>query len=259
MLPRIVKTCSAIAALAACASAPAGTHDATPAPSADDDTTQGQEGDDTLDTSTAASPRAGDAGAALVAEVDRELSRMKSSSYSHRTHVDEAAEAFDYDCSGFLVYALSRAAPDALAAVETTTSRRPRSAEFVAFLEGVPADAPRGRWQRIARAADLETGDVIVWLKPADSHSTNTGHTVIVHGAPSMNPEHAGEVLVPIVDSTEGPHGSTDTRAVTHRTGLGQGEIVLVIDASGAPIGYRWSRAKRSREKTTTIVLGRLR
>jgi hypothetical protein len=229
------------------------------ASSADDDTAQSQEGDDALDTPTGTPPRDGSAGAALAAEVDRELSRMKSSSYSHRTHVDEAVEEFDYDCSGFLVYALSRAAPDALAAVKATTSRRPRSAEFEAFLQGVPAEAPRGRWQRVARAADLEAGDVIVWLKPADSRSPNTGHTMIVHGVPSANPEHADEILVPVVDSTEGPHGATDTRAAAHRTGLGQGEIVLVIDASGAPIGYRWSRAKRSHPKTTTIMLGRLR
>jgi hypothetical protein len=218
----------------------------------------GQEGDDPWEPPAGTSPRSGPGAAALLAEVDRELSAMKASAYTHHTRVDEAAASFEYDCSGLLVYALSRAAPDALAAVRATASRRPRSSEFVAFLEGIPAGGSQGRWQRVGRVQDLAPGDVVVWLKPADSRSTNTGHTMIVHGAPSPDPEHAGAFVVPIADSTEGPHGPGDSRAGAHRTGLGQGEIVLVTDGSGAPVGYRWSRSRRSREKATTIALGRL-
>jgi hypothetical protein len=218
----------------------------------------GEEGDDPQELPEGTPLRSGPGGPALLAEVDRELSAMRASAYSHRTHVDEAAATFDYDCSGLLVYALSRVAPDALAAVRATASRRPRSSEFVAFLEGIPAGGSRGRWQRVGRVQDLAPGDVVVWLKPADSRSTNTGHTMIVHGAPSPDPEHAGGFVVPIADSTEGPHGPGDSRVEAHRTGLGQGEIVLLTDSSGAPVGYRWSRSTRSREKATTIALGRL-
>jgi hypothetical protein len=236
--------------------------DSPPASSADEESgpaLAGEEGDDPSEPTAGTPPRSGPGGPALLAEVDRELSAMRASAYSHHTRVDEAAATFDYDCSGLLVYALSRVAPDALAAVRATAARRPRSSEFVAFLEHIPAGGSQGRWQRVGRVQDLTPGDVVVWLKPTDSRSTNTGHTMIVHGMPSPDPEHAGAFVVPVADSTEGPHGPGDSRVAAHRTGLGQGEIVLVADGSGAPVGYRWSRSRSSREKATVIALGRLR
>lgn len=195
----------------------------------------------------------------LLSEADRELSRVRATSYEHHTHVDEAAGAYAYDCSGFLGYALSRAAPDAFAAVRATATRRPRSKEYVTFLMAIPAGARAGRWQRVGRAADLQPGDVVTWLKPPGSRSKNTGHTMIVHGAPSPEPGNAGAWVVPVVDSTGRPHGAGDARGAAHATGLGQGEIVLVTDGAGAPVAYRWSRGRGLPEKATTIALGRVR
>lgn len=219
----------------------------------------GEEGDDPPQGPLGTPPPAGSAQSALLAEVDRQLGAVKSSTYLHHAHVDEASGAFDYDCSGFLDYALARVVPDALAAVQATTPRRPRSKDYVAFLAKIPPGEARGRWERVGLVKDLVPGDVIVWLKPADSPSTNTGHTMIVHGPPSPDPEHAGAFVVPIVDSTEHPHVPGDARAPDHRTGLGRGEIVLLTDGAGAAVGYRWSRGRKSREKATTIALGRLR
>jgi hypothetical protein len=195
--------------------------------------------------------------AALLAEVDRELGAMRTSLYAHHTHVDEAAGSFEYDCSALLDYALSRAVPDALAAVQERAARRPRSREYVTFLESIAPGAASGRWQRVARAAELLPGDVVVWLKPADSRSTNTGHTMIVHGPVVAAPGEPGAFVVPVADSTARPHGSHDGRAAAHTTGLGTGQIVLVTDAAGAPTSFRWSPG--GREKPTTIALGRLR
>jgi hypothetical protein len=219
----------------------------------------GQEGDDDPEKAQGASPPAGAAGAALLAEVDRELARVRVSAYRHHTRVDEASGTFEYDCSGFLGYALSRAVPDALAELQATTRRRPRSLEIVALLQSIPPGGRRGRWQRLSRVSDLLPGDVIAWLKTAESRSTNTGHTMIVHGVPTADPERPGAFVAPIADATEHPHVPGDLRADAHTTGLGRGEIVLLADGAGAPVGYRWSRGPRSREKTTTIALGRLR
>jgi hypothetical protein len=251
---------------AATAAPPAGASPApepaesSPPPEEDDPVGPGQEGEDPPEKAVGTPPPAGAAKGALLVEVDRELKAMKSSRYSHHTQVDEASGSFEYDCSGFLAYALSRAVPDALAAVQATTPRRPRSSDYVAFLNGIPADGSvKGRWQRIARVQDLVPGDVIVWLKPADSHSTNTGHTLIVHGPVRADPAAPGSFLVPIADSTEHAHAAGDARSAEHRSGLGEGEIVLVTGSDGAPVGYRWSRRKSSREKATTIALGRLK
>jgi hypothetical protein len=74
---------------------------------ADEPVVAGQEGEDSPAPTTGTPPPEGSAGAALLAEVNRELSVMKSSAYSHRTHVDEASGLFDYDCSGLLNYGLA--------------------------------------------------------------------------------------------------------------------------------------------------------
>lgn len=264
---RVVRTLLLLGAASlpacSCAHAPADTTTQAPlaAPAEDPESPAlpGQEGEDPPEPVNGAAPPPGSAGAALLAEVDREVQKKTASKYSHHTHVDEASGTFEYDCSGFLRYALSRSVPDALATAQSTAKRPLRSSEFVAFLEGIAPGAQQGRWQRVGRVQDLLPGDVIVWLKPADSQSTNTGHTMIVHGNPSPDPAQPGSFFVPIADSTENPHRPGDARAQSHDTGLGYGEIELIADGTGAPVRYRWSRGAKSREKPTTIMLGRLR
>ena len=85
----------------------------------------------------------------------------------------------------------------------------------MAFLESIPLGASKSRWQRVGRVQDLTPGDVVVWLKPPDSTSTNTSHTMIVHGALQADAEPQA-YIVPVADSTEGPHGAGDTRSPTH-------------------------------------------
>ena len=91
-----------------CAEAPSQAPSPPPSPPVDPDPDSseppltGQEGDDDPGTVTGAPAPTGSAGAALLAEVDRQLSRKVTSTYVHRTHVDEASGTFDYDCSGLL-------------------------------------------------------------------------------------------------------------------------------------------------------------
>jgi cell wall-associated NlpC family hydrolase len=188
----------------------------------------------------------------LADEARRTLGRVRETSYRHATTVDEEAGAYHVDCSGFVDYLLARAAPAALAALPRSPPRhpRPRAADFVA---AVSAGAPP--WRRLGRVADLEPGDVVAWLRPEDSPSKNTGHVMIVDGPP--RPRAAGEWAVPIIDSTGLRHGASDSRA-RESTGVGRGTIVLVVDAAGAPVAFRWSQASTARARATTVVLGRI-
>ena len=65
---------------------------------------------------------------------------------------------------------------------------------------------------------------------------------MIVAGDTRENPtERTGEVLVQVIDSTKSRH-SHDTRSpgLTGLTGLGEGIIGIMTDASGLPTGYYW-------------------
>jgi hypothetical protein len=189
-------------------------------------------------------------GALLLAEAQRILGATKESTYTHSSTVDEGAGRFDFDCSGFVDYALERVLPDAFAQLQSATRPRPVAESFVSFFA-----APRGQWSRVARAADLAPGDLVAWLKPPSVVSTNTGHVMIVAERITVGPT---EVIVPIIDSTETPHGPTDARTARMATGVGAGTIVLLVDAAGAPTGYRWSNERYSAPLTTTVALGRL-
>ncbi|MBD2120983.1 hypothetical protein [Trichocoleus sp. FACHB-262] len=195
---------------------------------------------------------------ALLREANRELKAAKASTYSHKTQVNEALGQFNYDCSGFLKYAIARSVPEALRSLQTATVRRPLAKHFVGFVTSLPSGKVVGRWKRIERATDLAPGDIIAWLKPPTVVSDNTGHVMIVRAAIRQHPKRSNEIIIPIIDSTATRHGHSDSRHKAAETGLGTGSIVLVVDDSGKAIGYRWSRSENSRRHTTKIALTRL-
>jgi hypothetical protein len=202
-------------------------------------------------------PAPGDPAASLIAtEAKRELAAMKYSTYEHTTSVDESKGQFIYDCSGFVGYDLSRVLPDAFSTLKAATVTRPLAKDFETFFASIPITGKTGRWHRVVRVADLVPGDIVAWLKPADVASSNTGHVLIVRLAVSKNPKRADEWLVPITDSTATPHGATDSRTAAGTTGLGTGTIGLLVDTSGAPVGYRWTGGVSAHDELTSVSLG---
>jgi hypothetical protein len=199
----------------------------------------------------------GSSGSRLAGEAARELSVMRLSAYEHTTFVDESTGTFNYDCSGFLGYALNRVLPSHLLAVKTFNSvSRPLAKHYEFFFASIEPGAKKSGWSRVARAIDLQPGDVVTWLKPADLVSTNTGHVMIVRGKPAISSKRADEVIVPITDSSASFHGSTDTRYPSGE-GLGSGPIGLIVDGSGKAIRYRWTGGVSTKEYVTDIALGR--
>jgi hypothetical protein len=189
----------------------------------------------------------------LYAEAQRQLAAMRQSTYTHQVSIDEATGRFDYDCSGFVSYALSRVNRAALAQVRNEPGKRPLAKHYEAFLAKLPPIGA-GQWMPVKTADALERGDVVAWKKPANSLSKNTGHVVIVAGAPRKRGQ--GEYVVPIIDSTALPHGHGDAR-YQRATGLGTGSIVLVVDAQGRPSGFKWT-VKTHRLWETDVAMGRL-
>jgi hypothetical protein len=200
----------------------------------------------------------GQAAKALLSEANRELRLVKISSYSHKTQVNEAVGQFEYDCSGFLKYAIARSVPEALVSLQTATVRRPLAKHFVRFITSLPPGKVVGRWRQIERVTDLVPGDIIAWIKPSTVVSDNTGHVMIVRAAIQRHPKRPNEIIVPVIDSTATRHGDSDSRHKAAKTGLGTGSIILVVDDTDKAVGYRWSRSQNSRTHTTKVALARL-
>ena len=201
-------------------------------------------------------PPSGAAGATLIqGEVTRELSAVRETTYTHTTYVDESKGVFDFDCSGFVGYAVDHGVGTAMTSLRAATGPRPLAKDFEAYFESIGASASKGGWSRVGRAMDLVPGDVIAWIKPDDVVSANTGHVLIVRGGVRRSSTRADVIIVPITDSTSTPHGAGDSRAAG-QNGLGTGEIGILVDASGAPIGYHWSTSDSSKDELTSVALG---
>jgi cell wall-associated NlpC family hydrolase len=230
---------------------------ATPGEDDPADEEQGSEGDEAQLPAAPHEAVADNSPHAFLTEIDRELANMRTSSYSHRTSIDEASGAFNYDCSGFVGYALEGSAPSAFQELRGATVKRPLAKHFEAFFASLPT-SEASHWARVGRVSELQPGDIVAWIKVPGSSSKNTGHVVTVHGNVTPEGGHPGSYLVPIADSTSLRHGRTDSRYSSKATGLGTGTLVLVADESGAPVAYRWSLGKKSRELATSFAMGRL-
>jgi hypothetical protein len=196
----------------------------------------------------------GPGSARLYTEAHRILTAAKRSTYEHVTYVDESSGTFDFDCSGFVDYALARAVPEAFTALTAATVKRPLAESYVTFFGKLPSSSKA--WAAVSRASDLAAGDIVAWLEPKDVMSTDTGHVMVVSGAVTTR---TGEVDVPIIDSSEMGHGADDARTVSKATGIGAGTMVLLVDSHGAPTGYRWSMETASKTHLTTVALAHLR
>lgn len=189
------------------------------------------------------------------------LGSMRTTKYAHGTVIDVAAGHYELDCSGFVGYVLAHAQPAAFAALRATTRQRPLAKHFVAYIQALPdvlLPDDAAAWQRLGRADELAPGDIIAWLKPDDVVSKNTGHVMIVRATPRRHERHPDVWIVPIIDSTGVPHGRGDSRKASGITGLGTGEILLVVDERGAPIGYRWSQGTKATLHLTAIAIARV-
>lgn len=202
----------------------------------------------------------------LFDEAKRELSVMRVTGYGHETKVDEESGVFEFDCSGFITYALRIAAPAALGVIPIGVKGRPRAEDYVSYFAALPSVKEPQPWAIVPHAIDLRAGDVVAWLRPDDVDNGNTGHMGIVAATPSACGASdattaiggSSEWLVRIIDSTQSPHAD-DARKKDESDGLGEGTIGLVVDAAGAPIGYRWKGGVSDKAHATKIALARLR
>jgi hypothetical protein len=190
---------------------------------------------------------------ALFTEVRRELATMRDSSYQHKTDVDTSEGEFNFDCSGFIGYALAHSRPAALKALPVTTSTRPLAKDFEHHFRAVAAGSADGPWRPVGIVSELRPGAVIAWLKPADVKSRNTGHVVVALDKPVRNPARADEWLVKVADSTASRHAQDSRDADTD--GLGTGTIGLSVNGAGHPVGYYWRGGVSTVLKHTEISM----
>lgn len=196
---------------------------------------------------------------ALAEEARRILRAAKTTGYSHTTTIDETSGTFLVDCSGFVDYALANVLPDAFGDLQSATVNRPVAKSFVTFTSGLGGGGI-GRWRRVADARAIVPGDIVSWLIPPDSEpTTNTGHVMIASSVASTVVFAGGEeVQLEVIDASQSGHGKTDARTESGASGLGKGLIALLIDAQGAPVGYRWSSETYSKPRATTVAIAHL-
>lgn len=188
----------------------------------------------------------------------RMFSNLQSTEYIHPPYiVDETDGIYKFDCLGFVDNVLMDADFSSYRAIGNGTTPSIESyAGYFGTRDTVTPDA-RG-WTRVAHPADLEPGDICLWLTPG---TLDNGHMWIIAGTPSVNPERTSEVLVRIFDSTDAPHSGDSRTGAADTTGLGSGILGMTVDRTGNTTGIYWEGGESPvvGERYKTIVCGRLK
>lgn len=194
------------------------------------------------------------AGVRIVEEIEQIKSGLRASSYQAHTKVRVEAGEYRWDCSGMAAWIMRRAAPTALAALN---SDRPVARDFAAAIEHASTKRARNGWQRIASLADVMPGDVFAWRRPKGMPSKNTGHVGFVVERPLPVPEIPGAWAVRIADSTRGYH-QDDARSSDDDGGFGIGTLLFLTNDNGQVTHYGWSGTVSEWYVVTPVVFGRL-
>ena len=210
-------------------------------------------------------------------EAKKQYDSLKSTEYTVDTTVSWKNGQFDYTCSGFLSYTIEQVDSAALDPIAIPHGASfPDSATFTTYFATLN-DTSSQYYQLLTDISQLQPGDMITWKDPANDPDNGTGHSVIVWDLPwqtestddgkYLNCDYGtnGHWVVPIIDSTQYPHGSNDTRSEACKNqntnectvgnyvndqGLGIGNIGLIGQEAnshgdkrysvGYPIQYLW-------------------
>ena len=170
------------------------------------------------------------------------------------------------DCSGFVSYVVRSVAPEHYAVLRVRTrSSYPHAKIFATFFRQLTKESSANGWLGINSLQDLQHGDLIAWAAPLNKQTgkhRNTGHVMIVVDPPQKirteivrgSPVHFVDVYV--IDSSSVEHFSPQVLPPLmhqqYRSGIGKGNIRLVIDQNSNVIGY-WE-GTFSHEKNRAIL-----
>jgi len=178
----------------------------------------------------------------LITRARKVLETMKVTTYVHTTDIKEDAGEYHCDCSGLITYLLKKELPAHYKAVVFPVKfKHPRASDFTDWFASLPAQVEAGKlWHKVENLTDAKAGDLLAWRKDPVPPTGNTGHIVLIDGAPKRVAE--GIYSVEVIDSTTAGH-ENDTRK-KGETGVGRGTIYVKVDAAGRPV----ARAARSQE-----------
>jgi hypothetical protein len=190
-------------------------------------------------------------GNTIVDHARKILESIRTSSYSHKTDIDESAGRYVCDCSEFVVHVLRKCAPETLAAIQRTSEhKRPLAVDFHAAFMAAPAE--HGSLRRIRKLADARMGDMIAWRVAEIVKGESTGHVMIVDEPPVADGQDVYRLVV--IDSTSLPHAN-DTRK-DGASGVGRGTIWVRVNADDEPAEVS-PRKKSGPFKPHTMAIGR--
>jgi hypothetical protein len=162
--------------------------------------------------------------------------------------VTASSNKVDAACSDFVAALLEHSGNKTFDLLKTHT-KRTKIVHTNNFLEL----AEKGYVSYVQNISEVKPGDVFIW-KCGDTEKCKTsttgisiqGHTMLVDAPPErkhslFERSDSVEWKLVVIDSTELPHGSDDTRNVglfTRSNGVGRGSVSVFTDADGHLTGY---------------------
>jgi len=194
-------------------------------------------------------------GKAMASRLEAMLAATTTTTYQHKTEIDEADGRVRCDCSGLIGYVLRHDFPEAYLALKAESApwrSRPLAATYHdTFQQAKPANEQA--WIPVLKIMDARPGDVLAWRKTTLKRGSTTGHVLMIAGLPVREPD--GRVRMRVLDSTSAPHAN-DTRA-KGESGIGAGDMWFETDATGAATAF-YVNATKPKSAIKQIRIGRL-
>lgn len=196
---------------------------------------------------------ASDAGARVIALVNKLRNTVKITRYQSATRIKERRGLYAFDCSGMAAWFLKKTAPDARRAMR---SRRPRAIDFYLAIARAPMAKPSHGWLQLKHVSDARPGDLFAFPKSPISKSNITGHVGFFVERPWPVEGIEGGWAARIVDATKTPH-QYDTRKRDGDGGFGFGTMMFFTNGAGKTFAYGW-QGTNNRFMPTHVVYGRV-
>jgi hypothetical protein len=185
----------------------------------------------------------------------RMVEGVQRTAYEHGMIIDPQTGTYFTDCSGFVSYVLESIAPEHYGAIPREVAHAyPRAFEFFDYFVSRAAGPSLG-WRRVEQLCDARAGDLIAWRKAHVEEDEDSGHVLVIAGAPI---HMLGDVWgVHVYDSSAVPHfDDSRERIGSFAGGVGAGTIIVDVDARGKQVGFQFGPDDRFHD--LPIVIARL-
>lgn len=119
------------------------------------------------------------------------------------------------------------------------------------------SSSPLAKWTAVAAPGEMQAGDILVYCPNPPVHKQ--GHIVVLMERPLPPTSPGGKWTIKIADSSSSPHTNDSGRSKAEggATGMGTGEMGLLVDRTDGNTYLTWGSSEASTKRYGPVLAAR--